>query len=292
MSTYNGKQYVREQLDSIIGQDYPWVEILIRDDGSTDGTVQILEEYAREYSNVSYYEGKNLGVIDSFFHLMNQASRDCTYYALADQDDVWKPEKIRIAVEHIKKEKSTRPLLYCSATTLVDADLNLLPDQMKKPSIRVGFGNALVENRATGCTCVMNQSLLEYMKQQPVEDVIMHDWWLYLAANCYGKVIYDQHSYILYRQHGNNQVGSTNTYWKEIKNRVHRFRGNKGKLRRQAISFQKIFDRKKENELLNDFISYKQSWSNRIRMVRDHRIYRQRSMDDFIFRVLFLLGRV
>ena len=103
MSTYYGEKYLREQLDSIIKQTYPLINILIRDDGSSDGTLSILKEYAGKYDHVTYYEGENIGVIQSFLQLLKESDANVNYYAFADQDDVWLPEKIVRAVEKLEE---------------------------------------------------------------------------------------------------------------------------------------------------------------------------------------------
>ena len=114
MSTYNGEKYIREQLNSIINQTYPSIKILVRDDGSSDGTIEILEEYAAKYDNMAYYAGKNLGVIQSFLQLLKDSDDSSAYYAFSDQDDVWLPEKIEKAVEMIENNKEVeQPILYC-----------------------------------------------------------------------------------------------------------------------------------------------------------------------------------
>ena len=124
MSTYNGEKYIRMQLDSILGQTYENLCLLIRDDGSTDRTVSILEEYAKRDNRITYYTGKNIGVIQSFLELLRNSSEEAGYYAFADQDDVWLPEKIGRAVEKI--EAVQEPALYCSETYLTDEELNIV----------------------------------------------------------------------------------------------------------------------------------------------------------------------
>ena len=113
MSTYNGEKYIRKQLDSIMNQEIP-VSLYIRDDGSSDKTVDIIKEYESRYDNISHTEGKNIGVVKSFFELFKEASDDADYIALADQDDIWFTDKVRRAVKALLKNKHDKPLLYLS----------------------------------------------------------------------------------------------------------------------------------------------------------------------------------
>ena len=105
LSSYNGEKYIREQLDSILAQEGVNIQLLIRDDGSTDGTNSILTEYEQRCDNISVIYGINVGVIQSFFLLLEQAG-SYPYIALADQDDVWLKQKLKRAIEKIKKEEN------------------------------------------------------------------------------------------------------------------------------------------------------------------------------------------
>ena len=125
MSTYNGQKYLRQQLDSLLNQTVRPTKILIRDDGSNDDTVNLLEEYASFYSFIEYYCGKNIGPAKSFFELINKCD-GYDYYALCDQDDVWFKDKLEVAINTLEKENKNIPLLYAGRFTLTDENLNPL----------------------------------------------------------------------------------------------------------------------------------------------------------------------
>ena len=86
LSTYNGEKYLREQLESIVQQTYDHISLLIRDDGSTDSTQQILQEYKDKYPWISYYTGNNVGAKDSYFELLERADLTCDFFAFCDQE--------------------------------------------------------------------------------------------------------------------------------------------------------------------------------------------------------------
>ena len=188
MSTYNGEKYVDEQINSLLQQDHANLEILIRDDGSKDSTVSILEKYNREYPNINLIIGENKGVISSFFELAMKASKEADYFAFCDQDDYWKPQKISRAVNLLDKEAPETPLLYFSRLDIVDEHLNSLK-QSPIPPRGATLENALIQNIATGCTIVFNKKLLEtFTSHLPnVNQVTMHDSWFYLLATAFGK---------------------------------------------------------------------------------------------------------
>ena len=294
MSTYNGEEYIRKQLDSIITQDYP-VTLLIRDDGSSDGTIEIIKSYMDKYDFISLVEGENIGVIKSFFELCRLADKDADYISLADQDDIWFPDKVSRAVEKISSLESvgSKPCLYCSRQTLIDGDDKELDVKMLNVKIRPGFGNAIVENIATGCTVMVNHAMREKVSSYEPEHTIMHDWWMYLIASSMGEVYYDYEPTIYYRQHGSNTMGSRTNYIDEFKVRFKRFSGNKDKLYEQMVSYKKAYrPGGKNDEILDMVIGYKKHFSKRLKCIFSRKIYRQRKGDNLIFKLLFLTNHI
>ncbi|NNU81989.1 glycosyltransferase family 2 protein [Halovulum dunhuangense] len=203
LSTWNGEKFLEEQLDSIFSQDFGGtISILARDDGSSDATVEILRSYGPE--RIRVVVGENLGPARSFLTLLEWAKDiEAEYYALSDQDDVWKPQKIARAIECLQRSGSG---FYCSALDLVDEELR--PLSRYRHAGDQSLASTLIGNYATGCTCVMDREFLEHLRF-PVRSsqILMHDWWLSLTASANGSVRYDNESHILYRQHGANHVG-------------------------------------------------------------------------------------
>lgn len=305
MSSYNGKKYLKEQIDSIMMQDcekkgLAEFTLLVRDDGSSDGTQSILEEYASKYPDkIKWYQGSNKGVIQSFFDLMTNAD-SADYYALADQDDYWFPQKISAGIRKIKKmDTGDIPLLYCCRPALTDKNLRLLPVKVDNPQMKPSFGNALIENIVTGCTTVFNNKLRQMIVNELPKFTTMHDRWMYLTATCFGKIYYDEKSYIFYRQHGNNAVGKNTEKFAELKYRIKKFTKDYGSSSRQAVEFMRIFHsefkknnkRIKNNEkLLRFFIHGKKNRNIRTKLIKTGKIYRQRYLDNQVFKILVLLG--
>lgn len=293
LSTYNGERYLEEQLDSLINQNYMNLSILIRDDGSTDGTINILRKYGDNYKNITYYQGENLGVIESFFDLVKKSDITADYYGFSDQDDVWNEDKISKAIEILDFMDDEQPLLYCGKTTLVDSDLNPIYSSIRPHEITPNFGNALVENICIGCTCVVNHRLLQLVKNHIPTYTIMHDWWFYLTASCFGQVYYDKCSYILYRQHGDNVIGMKTSYISEFKNRFKNYKQNRGKISAQVMEFNKLYQNEgNKKKKINYLLKSKKSLQYRLKIIFSSEIHRQRKLDDIIFKVLFLLGNV
>jgi glycosyltransferase involved in cell wall biosynthesis len=312
MSTYNGERYLKEQLDSILEQDCKdkGIEctLLVRDDGSKDGTQKILEEYAKKYSTqIEWYLGENKGVIQSFFELLQRADDMASYYAFADQDDFWMPDKISSGISSIQKleqKEDGRPYLYCCKPMPVNEKLEELDSQIKRPVMRTGFGNALIENIVTGCTAVFNRTLRQMAIKELPEYTFMHDWWLYLIATCYGSVVYDETPHIKYRQHGDNAVGNNVSLLHEFWDRLRLFQKKKHNASRQVTEFLRIFDTDsfdtiKEGQtarvtehlaLAREMVQARKHFMKRIRLLRKHKIYRQRKGDHRVFMLFLLIG--
>lgn len=306
MSTYNGERYLRAQLDSIANQNIPEQYLLIRDDGSTDSTIEILEEYQKKYSWIKYYAGPNVGVQKSFLDLIQKASCQSSYFALSDQDDIWMPKKLLRAIMCLQQMEETFdkkvPLLYCGTQELVDENLNVLHTTVSRIVRRISFGNALVQNICVGCTAVGNQSLMKLLQNfLPLEpqNIIMHDWWLYMVASCFGKVYYDPESYIKYRQHEHNTFGVKLNQRELWRYRLNELVEPRGDIYKQVILFLKTYNKllnisKYQNNrmLAEKLLKSETNVFSRLKLVIDFRYFRQKKSDDIIFRLIVLMGKL
>ena len=210
MSTYNGKEYLEEQLTSLYNQKFDGeLFILVRDDGSTDGTQEILKKAAKEHKNLSWYQGENVKPAKSFWDLLKKA-KGSDYYAFCDQDDVWDEDKLQIAVNHLKELPQDNPLLYFSDVRTVDKDLKPISETMVAKDIPIDYPKSLMNNIAPGCTYVFNEAS-RYLASQFDENkhfMHIHDWKMYQICVCFGHVFFDLTTHMSYRQHGNNTIGA------------------------------------------------------------------------------------
>ena len=215
MGAFNGRRFLAEQLDSIAAQAHPDWELWVSDDGSKDDTLAILEAYRAKWGSdrLSFFLGPAQGLATNFLSLACKAGIQAAYYAYADQDDIWEPDKLSRAVNWLATMQPSVPALYCSRTILVDAagkETGLSVLHAKPPC----FANALVQNIAGGNTMVFNNAARNLLRESGADvRVVTHDWWTYIVVTgCGGKVFYDPHPTIRYRQHGRNQLGS-NVGW-------------------------------------------------------------------------------
>ena len=204
MSTYNGEKYLKPQIESILTQKGVKVHLVIRDDGSTDATKDILGEYCAKFQNITVYKGENVGYIKSFMWLVKKvgAEKD-TYYAFSDQDDIWDNQKLKAAVDMINKEKKDIPVMYYSDLNVVDKDgsfirkANTWEGSIDKYKISVFIG-------IRGCTMVYNYHLQALLQKYSPRKISGHDTYIALLAFWSGHVVYDSNAYIDYRQTGEN----------------------------------------------------------------------------------------
>ncbi len=289
MSTYNGEKYIKEQLDSILGQTYQDIRILIRDDSSSDGTVAILREYSERYHNIEYYVGSNLGAQGSFFDLFAHVDKQAEYIAACDQDDVWYEDKIETAVCCLQGLEG--PGLYCCKTQLTDKNLSPMEDQLRHSEPTVTFGNALIENICTGCTMVINKALYQIVEGKWPKQSVMHDWWFYQVAVCFGKVIYDNRPHIFYRQHENNVIGLDHGRAALIKRQIKSFRTFRGKYTAQMEELMNTFPLSGEQKYMAELmVGTKCSWKCRAKILFEKRIYRQGRFDTILFKIMLAIG--
>lgn len=296
LSTYNGGEFIEELVSSILNQSGVEVQLLIRDDGSTDKSPDILETATKTYANVTIIKGDNVGVVGSFFELL-RLSGGADYYAFADQDDIWKPDKLISAVQMMDGFKPDEPLMYYSRLEFVNKHLEHIGYSAKP--VFSGFRNALVQNQATGCTIVLNDTARAKIVEKLPNWALMHDWWCYLVTSAFGTVMYDENTYILYRKHGKNVTPATPFFGFELLARVKRYLGDgriTEKVTDQVLEFKRLFYDELQPEkksLTDEFLSARNSNFIRrlIYIVFEQRVKRNTPLDNLILKILILFGK-
>lgn len=273
LSTYNGEKYLKEQILSLQNQKSVDCRILVRDDGSSDATADILNSFQLE-GVLKWYSGINLKPADSFRNLIFNAP-EAEYYAFCDQDDIWNENKLKVAIDKLEQFTDDKPAMYFCKPELVDVNLNTINNEVKEPLINLA--DAIVSNKATGCTIVLNRKLLDLMRlYYPEKRKYLHDWWAYIVCiSCGGNIEYDSKSYIKYRQHNNNVVGAKENIFIKSKRRI-RLLFLKNDLTRSVIAEDLLKGysdmMSKENiSLLQNVARYRSSIKDRFKLAADKR---------------------
>lgn len=240
MAVYNNADYIAAQLQSLFNQSYPYFRVIIRDDCSSDQSVQLIENFMLQYPNkIHLIKGtENLGARGNFAALLNEAKAD--YIMFCDADDVWMPTKIEESLALMQKSEEIygekTPLLIHTDLKVVDQNLCSLSHSFWNyskidPESARFLNRLLVQNAVTGCTMLVNKPLMELAAPIPNE-AIMHDWWIALVASAFGHIEFLAKPTMLYRQHGKNSIGAKNgrgltAYWNFAKKAMN-FKGREG----------------------------------------------------------------
>lgn len=286
MATYNGALYLTEQIDSILDQTYSELSLYIRDDGSLDGTTDILDRYI-DRPNVHVIMGEHLGYPMCFWELLKM-NIDADFVFFSDQDDVWLKNKVEKAVSHIEKFDGDVPVCYYSAFYLCDSQMNILSKELPNGGgclsdvlfDRAGFEFTMMFNRAG------YEGLLENMPVSPVRG----PWMAWYFAGC-GKILADDQAYAMYRRHGTT-VTSDMSLLGTMKWRMRKFIKGRGLSEyKNAIKDIKIvfYDKlSEEDKKLVDLFASDKYFKNVLKRVfYSHRL-RKKAMDEVILRLLFL----
>jgi len=225
LSTYNGGEFLGEQLDSILNQSVKDIVIVVRDDGSSDETTAVLARYEKNYSEkfcLLPSDDQNLGAKGSFACLMRYVLEnkhalglDRAYMMFADQDDIWIPQKAEYEFQRLlqieRRESSLIPALVHSDLEVIDRHGKCIAESfIAYQGLKIDRGNLVnlaLSNLVTGCTAVINEELAN--KALPIpNDAIMHDWWLAVTAAAFGAREFIDQPLVRYRQHDANAIGA------------------------------------------------------------------------------------
>ena len=225
LSTYNGEEFLDEQLDSILDQSVKDIVIVVRDDGSSDETTAVLARYEKKYFEkfcLLPSDNQNLGAKGSFACLMRYVLEnkqalglDRAYMMFADQDDIWVPQKAEYEFQRLlqieQRESSQIPALVHSDLEVIDRHGKCIAESfIAYQGLKIDRGNLVnlaLSNLVTGCTAVINEELAN--KALPIpNDAIMHDWWLAVTAAAFGAREYIDQPLVRYRQHDANAIGA------------------------------------------------------------------------------------
>ena len=282
MCTFNGENFLEEQLDSIENQDYKnWI-LYVNDDGSKDATLDILKRYQKKWGPKKLHirRGPQEGFSQNFLQIICDKKINADLYFLSDQDDVWMPHKLSHTIKKLSKLDDSKPTLYCARTTYVSSDAKKILGEsdlfLRPPSFR----NAIVQSIAGGNTMAFNNPLKKIVSQFKEADIVSHDWWLYIVNELSGgKTLYDSESTILSRQHSGSLIGANTGFIAKLRRLRMLLKGIYREYNTKHLdTFNQInLSSKKANiKLIDDFfIKRDRAILQRLRMIHDLGLYRQ-----------------
>lgn len=295
MSTYNGEKYIQEQLESILTQTYHNIKIYVRDDGSSDQTLEILKKYENE-NKIILLKGTNKGFIGSFLTLLKECE-EADYYAWCDQDDIWLPEKVARAVAKLEEENREMPTLYFSDYDYYDQNMNFQKhglNHKRGPS----FANSLMDCITLGFNSVFNHKARTMILENIPKHSCGHDWWTYMVCAAFGNVLYDRgYVSVKYRRLEDSVSPGGKNFWKTQIWRFKKFFLNNYfiKIREQLYEFESIYGKRlseKDQKVLKLFTTNNYSLWVALKKCFYPVWFRQGIVEELMVRILFLLGKL
>lgn len=297
MSTYNGEKYIQAQVESIFKQVGNFeITLLIRDDGSVDNTEIIINRMIAKYNNIKFVKGENIGCNASYFALFKLAvDFDCNYYALSDQDDIWMDNKIQNAINKLANVSPSKPALYGNCSYLVKNDL--IPYGITQRKIKkITSFNTIIQNFLPGHSQVFNRELLKYLIDDvDVNKIYVYDSWITNIAMNFGVLFFDNAPRTYYRMHDENVVGYSKSKLKWLEERIRRM--NQGDVYRQSLQINYFIEKYcgiLDSNFLNEmskFMKYNSTFLTRVLYVCNCKLYRQKYIETFYFKLLYVLGK-
>lgn len=290
ISTYNGEKYIREQIDSILAQTWPHIQIYVRDDGSTDATLEILKQY-ENIGAITLFRGENIGYARSFLTLLQKAGQGGAW-AFCDQDDVWEKDKILWAMQWFAQQDSTCPLLFHSAYELVSDDLSQTLGTVLPPQRPIEFHTVMTDCVYQGFSLVMNAQLRELILMCDLNRRFAHDWMACLLVQKFGVARYDERVACRHRRHDASISGLS------LKNRLRWLGGvlkGNSDIKNTAKEFVRVFDNgqpDREFKMARWFTHDRYHFADAMKKFFYKKRWRSSLSSELTIRVLMLAGKI
>lgn len=280
LSTFNGEKFISQLLESLSRQKEVNISVLVRDDGSTDRTIDFLHNYAGKLK-LNVIEGNNIGLDASFKLLMNESKKyDFDYIAFCDQDDIWMPDKLIRAILMIQSSGKSH---YASKRLKFSLDIER-STVYPKVEVKATFPNSIFENIAPGCTMVIRRKHFNNLLREGCAEITgRYDHILYLMSSALKENCFDQQARINYRIHSSNAVGIVRLRKHSIKKILTEVRVKSEQL---EVIYEKLNVQMDETDLkLCSEILSKRSFASHLRWIWGLPRLRQRCLHDIFLKV-------
>lgn len=293
MATYNGAKYLREQIDSILNQTYNNILLVIRDDMSTDDTINIINEYKMNNDNIFLIEtSRKLGYPACFYDLTDKAP-EASYYFFADQDDVWHPKKVERAINVLNNIKESCKVYY-SDYWICDDELNKIS---RSPNVKRDYKlfNSIFETCGIEFTMCLDKKALDLLNMYKPPKLDCRGIWMSMLFSAKARIVYDKVATAKWRRHRSTVTQNEMSDWGLLKYRIKTFIKNDGlnKYRSYICEFKDVvyFDLLEKDKKVIDIFSNTNYLFAYRKIFYPHRL-RSNIKDEIMLRGMFILGRL
>ena len=296
LSAYNGERYIEKQIESILNQEeLDSLTLIVRNDGSKDETIHILQRLQRSHSNIVILDEQNIGLVASFLALLNYAyQQGFDYYAFSDQDDYWLPEKLKVAVNAL--EDHDEACMYASCSMLADENLEPTGNVTQTQIREITFFNSAIQNFCPGHNQVLNHKMAGKVVSKTTYSPLIYsqDLWITKVASVTGNIVFDNTPHTLYRQHTNNQLGFGKNKIEWVIDHMKRLQKDEGKKIALQLKYfcecygEFLTDEQKEE--IKQFFACQDSIAKRAAYISHTKLYRQKSHETPMLKAIYLMG--
>jgi glycosyltransferase involved in cell wall biosynthesis len=213
LGTFNGGRYLAEFLDSLLSQESVIVNLIVSDDGSTDDTRSILNEYRNKFEKFQFLDGPRKGAARNYSDLLRCGQNEFT--AFADQDDIWDSNHLINSVDRLAQFKDVAALSYSAMREIYENSEK--PERVwPQPHQIFDLNSIIFQNYARGCSIVLNKKAVDLINRKFPTHVIMHDWWALQVVFAHGRIVFGEIPELTYRIHDSNTIGIPNR-WESYK---------------------------------------------------------------------------
>lgn len=290
LPTFNGERFLEEQLTSLLNQEGVDLKVYIRDDASTDQTIQILNKYSGNFDIT--FSNNNIGTSASLLELLRRVD-DFDFLAFCDQDDVWTADHLIEGIQELRQVGDDRFALYFPLYNFLDSDSKITGK--RNPILNIEYANALVENPIIGCGIILNKKAANTIKRFNLSTNYFLDHQIYFIGTLLGEIIQGSKYTVNYRIHENNQVGISSGAASLFKYLLS-YKIKVDQIRNQQKTFENLFLQMGDElprDLVNQVKAHFRNISSSSAILRGkyffHPIFkRQKHIDQFIYRLIFI----
>lgn len=284
LATFNGDKYLDEQLESLACQEDVIVKVWVNDDGSTDGTLDILKTWQRKGLIKKISNSQGVGSTAAFLGLLSEHS-DSEYVAFCDQDDIWDENKL---TSQLNSLVGFTPMMSTCLRLYID-EAGKVIGQSKDLQNPPSFLNSTFENIAPGNTILLNNEAIKVINELQNPPISHYDSWIYLLISAFGKVVFVPSHFVKYRIHSNNSVGLRKNSIKASTGALKNYLDQQKYLVEMKSKFLSP-DQLDHLTSISSFVS-EVSFRKKLSMLSKIKIGRQSKLDEFLVKFLLLFVR-